>query len=726
MSVWATIKNQLILGSLRVKMICGVSIILFTVMGGFNYYDVVTHVARHTEENRRVALNLTDTVLKSIEFPMFRGDMDKVQAILQKLAMLEGVAVVDLCDDKGVVKYGVCRNDIGKKTSSETALEALRTGSLADGFETDRSDAELGKVLVHSIPIRNDQGCHKCHGSEKTVLGVLSVGFSWASAEESMNRERDGNIMMAVMSLTVLAFFLTLWLNRYITRPIEYLTTITDEISHGKYLVRPWEFPKRVIRCWEILNCGNISCPAYGNDEIPCWYAQRTLCAAHQRDSLFDMSRYWKTDGSEAAGQGSKAFQKKLKECSKCSVYQQHKGDEIIRLQDGFQHMLHKLYQYEEELGSSEEKYKLLFNANPSPIFIIDRDTFEILDVNDRAVDSYGHSRQELLKMDLFDLGSRPGGDVVSVLKALLPGQSEFISKKRHTRKNDEAFYITITACRVTYMGKEAWILATTDITESVEKEAQLIQAGKMATMGTMASGIAHELNQPLNVIKIGSDFLIKMIRRGEKIENEELQAIAEEMSNQIDRASGIINHLRDFSRVSAPVRSEININDPINDVFKILGQQLRLHQIDVNLELAEGLPAIMAEHNRLEQVFINLVTNAMDALDEKVQGMPFEGGEKSLTIKSFAEDGEVVVIVSDTGGGIPNSIKDKIFEPFFTTKKAGKGTGLGLCISFTIVGDYDGTIDVASEEGKGTTFVLRFPVHQKASENDHVNVTAD
>ena len=147
-----------------------------------------------------------------------------------------------------------------------------------------------------------------------------------------------------------------------------------------------------------------------------------------------------------------------------------------------------------------------------------------------------------------------------------------------------------------------------------------------------------------------------------------------------------------------------------LSDVFKVLGNQIKVHQIELELDLAPDLPDIMAEHNRLEQVFINLVTNAIDAMDEKVGRPGVTDLEKRLKIASFAENGMVVVTVSDTGVGMSEEVKNQIFEPFFTTKKIGKGTGLGVSISYGIVKDYDGTIEIESEPGKGATFKLSFP----------------
>ncbi len=185
---------------------------------------------------------------------------------------------------------------------------------------------------------------------------------------------------------------------------------------------------------------------------------------------------------------------------------------------------------------------------------------------------------------------------------------------------------------------------------------------------------------------------------------------MANDIVANVDRAAGVIKHVRDFARQSELVRTKVNINDPIRDVFKVLGHQLKVHDIDVALDLDPDIPDIMAEHNRLEQVFINLVSNAIDAMDEKSSQPGLQNSPKRLSIKSFAENDQVMVHVTDTGTGMSEEVKNKIFEPFFTTKKVGKGTGLGVSISYGIVKDYSGSIEIDSEAGTGTTFKLKFP----------------
>jgi PAS domain S-box-containing protein len=364
----------------------------------------------------------------------------------------------------------------------------------------------------------------------------------------------------------------------------------------------------------------------------------------------------------------------------------------------------------QEQYIKSEEKYRSLFNNDPNPIFIIHPETFEILDTNQTAQKIYGYTQTELVGLPFFMLGEAGEADVRTGFQQLKKGQSTLFPKKRQYKQGRRPFFVNITVSRAEYGGQDVLIATTTDITETVEKEAQLIQAGKLTTLGVMAAGMAHEINQPLNVIQVSADYVLKMLKKGQALDAEELKGVAEDIVTNVGRASFVIKHVRDFSRQSEALRSRVNINHPIQDVFKVLGHQLKAHQIEVVLELDPQLPEVLADHNRLEQVFINLVSNAIDAMDEKSQRAEINDGIKRLTIRSMSEGGHVAVEVNDTGIGMPEHVKSKLFEPFFTTKKTGKGTGLGTSISYGIVKDYDGHIEVASAPGAGTTFRITFP----------------
>jgi histidine kinase len=281
--------------------------------------------------------------------------------------------------------------------------------------------------------------------------------------------------------------------------------------------------------------------------------------------------------------------------------------------------------------------------------------------------------------------------------------------KVQHFKKGRVPFFVNVHACPARYQDFDAVIMGTTDITEMIEKDSLLIQASKMTTLGEMSAGIAHELNQPLNAIKMGSEFLKIMIEKGREIPQQDLHDVVTEMSDQVDRAAEIINHLRDFGRKADFTKEKVSINKPIQGVLDMVGKQLALQNIEVRLELDKSAPPVLAHNNRLEQVIFNLITNARDAINMKSETGK-NAGERRIDIRSFSENGQVVVTVTDTGIGIPDELRGRIFEPFFTTKEMGEGMGLGLSITYGIVTDYDGKITIKSEEGKGTQFRLSFP----------------
>ncbi len=368
-----------------------------------------------------------------------------------------------------------------------------------------------------------------------------------------------------------------------------------------------------------------------------------------------------------------------------------------------------ELRKVNEELRGSEEKYKTLFDSAPNPIFIMDGQTFKIIDINATALDCYQRSKEEFSKMTFLDLLFEQDMELEEGLRKLTNHQCGFYPRKRHTRKGGAPFYVNIVACHARHMGMDCLIATTTDINESVEKEAKLIQVSKMTTLGEMSAGIAHELNQPLNTIKMGNEFLKMMIEQGKKIPERDLFQVVSEVSDQVDRTTQIINRLREFSRKADFTKEKIDVNRSIRGVLDIIGKQLSLQNIQVKLDLDETLPSILAHNNRLQQVIFNLVTNARDAINQKHEARA-KPSDRVISIRSFREDDRVVVTVSDTGIGIPEHTRDRIFEAFFTTKEMGEGMGLGLSISYEIVRDYGGDIHVESEEGSGTTFKLTFP----------------
>ena len=363
------------------------------------------------------------------------------------------------------------------------------------------------------------------------------------------------------------------------------------------------------------------------------------------------------------------------------------------------------------EVEKSEEKYRTIFNTIPNPVFVLDGETLDIMDCNDSVTAVYGFSKEEILMssfLNLFDEAERER--YKSDIKT-----ANILNQVRHINKNGQIIFVNIGISHSDYLGRTALLVTTSDITKRLLAEQQLIQASKMATLGEMATGISHELNQPLSVIKTASSFLKRKVDKKEPIQDEILRTMAEEMDSQVDRASKIINHMREFGRKSEVKRENVQVNAALGKALEIFIQQLKLREIEVVKEFEADLPPIQADSNRLEQVFINLLINARDAIEEKWEQTEHRGESKEIFLKTSSGDGIVTIEIKDTGNGIPEAVRDKIFEPFFTTKELGRGTGLGLSISYGIVQDYGGIIKVETREGKGSNFIIEFPIFQEA-----------
>jgi histidine kinase len=361
----------------------------------------------------------------------------------------------------------------------------------------------------------------------------------------------------------------------------------------------------------------------------------------------------------------------------------------------------------EEEIRKSEEKYRDIFNNIPNPVFVLDRKTLGILDCNDVVRNVYGFEKDELVASSFLQLFE----EAEHQNYALEIRSSDTLSHVRQLTKDGRLIYVNIRISPSEYMGRDAFLVTTSDITKRLLVEQQLIQASKMATLGEMATGIAHELNQPLSVIKTAASFLMKKVIRKQPIKDEILKTMAEEIDSHVDRASKIINHLREFGRKSEVKKEVVYINEALEKALDIFSQQLKLREIDVVKQLHADLPAVQANSNRLEQVFINLLINARDAIEYKVEKSVSKNIARKIYLTSSTKNGKVMVSVKDTGIGIPQSVLDKIFEPFFTTKKVGKGTGLGLSISYGIIQDYEGTIRVETVENEGSEFIIELPI---------------
>ena len=258
-------------------------------------------------------------------------------------------------------------------------------------------------------------------------------------------------------------------------------------------------------------------------------------------------------------------------------------------------------------------------------------------------------------------------------------------------------------------------VVIARDTRELREATARLVQTEKLVALGEMSAGVAHELKQPLNVIKIISQSIMRDIQKN-RLDLTEIPDNLKQVTTQVNKMSEIIDHLRVFSRRSDNVHQEyININDIINNAFSLFIEQFRIRGIQIEKKLDQHLPEIKGDPIRLEQVFTNLISNARKACEE------IDSEEKTVSVMSSKQLVEmsgnrvdvIVVQVSDTGPGISPKNVAKIFDHFFTTREAGEGTGLGLAISKTIINEHQGIIEYLPDVSIGATFRVTIPVHR-------------
>src|SRR5579864_5521038 len=255
------------------------------------------------------------------------------------------------------------------------------------------------------------------------------------------------------------------------------------------------------------------------------------------------------------------------------------------------------------------------------------------------------------------------------------------------------------------------------------DKQEQLVQAGKLATLGELTTGVAHELNNPLNNIGLFIGNVIDQIRLGGIDRDIDLEHVAHDLDRataQVRKATEIISHLRTFGRTAPVSREPVSVNEVIMHALSLMQEQLRLRDIEVSLDLAPEAPIVAASPIQLEQVFINLLTNARDALadipaDPPAGGTEGPAGVRRIEIRSTLRPGWADVLVRDTGPGIPPGLEQRIFDPFFTTKSVGKGTGLGLAITYGILKDHGGSITLVKQSEPGAAFLVQLPQLQEA-----------
>jgi PAS domain S-box-containing protein len=318
---------------------------------------------------------------------------------------------------------------------------------------------------------------------------------------------------------------------------------------------------------------------------------------------------------------------------------------------------------------------------------------------NTRMEQLFGVARQEAVGRQLSSLLPEE-----LALEIVARGDEEQITGIYKQRLHHQGKLLTLNVSITPLVSKSSErigrLLLFDDVTQRERMEEQMSQTEKLTSLGLLAAGVAHEVNTPLAVISNYIQMLAKQMPEGDP-----RQTIIEKIVKQTFRASEIVNNLLNFSRTGAAEAADVDVNRVVEETLSLVAHPLKTSQIRVVKQLGEPLPAVRGSANKLQQVFLNLFLNARDA-------MPTGG---MLEVRTAAHNGSVEVEVADTGAGIAREHIHRIFDPFFTTKASGRGTGLGLSVSYGIIKEHSGKIDVRSTPGKGTSFHVEFPAVKKA-----------
>ncbi len=349
-------------------------------------------------------------------------------------------------------------------------------------------------------------------------------------------------------------------------------------------------------------------------------------------------------------------------------------------------------------LRQSEERYRRLIAISPYAI-LVNRGN-RIIFANDQAIKLFGAVKaEEILEKSPADLFHADDHDIVRRrIDELFEGgaQVPVLEEKIETLDGRTA-YVEVSGARFVDEEGPAILIMLRDVSERKRLQEQLRRTERVAELGTLASGMAHEIGTPMNVILGRAEYLM------DRVTEEPIKKGLQTIITQVERITRVMNQLLSFVRRKAPQRVPLDLRKVIEDSMEMFQERLATNQILVEMEMADPCPMVLADADQISHVLINLIMNALHAMPE--------GG--TLRVGLAPEQTMVKLTIADTGHGIPSEVIKKIYDPFFTTKEFGKGTGLGLTVVKGIIEEHQGSIAVESKEGSGTSFTVLLPMSQ-------------
>jgi PAS domain S-box-containing protein len=402
----------------------------------------------------------------------------------------------------------------------------------------------------------------------------------------------------------------------------------------------------------------------------------------------------------------------------------------------------------EQELRRSEEFFRLLFASIPQPIFVCDAETQAFLEVNDAAVHHYGYQREHFFRIKAADLVV-PGQAALPESQHASGTADSLFRTDRHRTADGRVINVEIGTHLFEFRGRKAILVIVQDVTRRKQLEVELRQAQRLESVGALAAGIAHEINTPIQYVGDNLRFLhdsfaglwalvdaYENLRQAaavgpvatetmnemkKEVEAADLGYLGEQIPECItqslegvERVSTIVRAMKEFAHPGRKDKQVADLNGMLSNALIVARNQLK-YVAEVETDF-QPLPPVACHLADLNQVFLNLLINAADAIAEA--GAKNGTGELGRIVVRTRQEGERVVIsVSDTGCGIPTEIQQRIFDPFFTTKDVGKGSGQGLAIARSIIREkHDGSLTFETAPGQGTTFIVSLPIGAKCA----------
>ncbi|MBU1713363.1 MAG: PAS domain S-box protein [Proteobacteria bacterium] len=744
--------------SLVLKLIVSVGLTLLVSISVWAYFNIRSQRTKVMENFVAGTNRLGATIKLGTHYSMMLNSRDEINEIIKNISKLKEIENIRIYNKEGKIKFSnrPAELDLATNIKAEACDICHRSEPPLDKLDLSERTRILYSPKGHRMlgiidPIYNEPGCSAggchIHPRDKKILGALDVVISLEETDRAIFSIEKEMIILALFVFFITSTIIFFFVLKFVNEPIRKLIAGTRRIAGGNYYGKVeidqddemGQLAKAVNSMGQKIGEKQADLNAQ-RDEYQTLF-EHVPCLITVQDRNFRLLRYnydfAKNFNPQPGDFCFHAYKGRSEKCPVCPVEKtfedglSHYGEESGIDKDGI--LTHWLFttspirnekgeivaameislniterkRLEEELKKSEIKYHAIFNNIPNPVFVLKKDTLVILDCNDSVKGIYGFDKDEIINSPFLGLFmEKERASVEAEIR-----NSPVINQVKQLHKNGDTIFVNIRISPSAYPGEKVLLVTTSDITERLEAEQLLIQASKMTTLGEMASGVAHELNQPLSVIKTASSFIIRKTNQNEKIEDQIMSTMVNKIDSSVDRASKIINHMRLFARKSDMEREKVNVNEILENAFEIFSQQLKIRDIEVVWDTEDNLSEIKADSSRLEQVFINLLINARDAIEDLYPPGQDTKGDKKITLRTRSAGGTVIVEVCDTGIGIPDTILDKIFEPFFTTKEVGKGTGLGLSISYGIIKDCGGSITAESEPGKGACFIMQFPV---------------